>query len=59
MDRDVYNKMIKNYKNNTKRLRYGYKSRLGLAKSTADFGTDEGIEPWIFKYLDDIYMNVV
>lgn len=59
MDKEVFRKLIKDPVNNAKWLRYGYKSRLGLAKSTADFGTDEGIDPWLFKYLDGIYMNVV
>lgn len=54
MDKEVYHKLIKNYDRNTKWLRYGYKSRLGLAKSTAEFGSEDGIEPWLFKYLDDI-----
>jgi hypothetical protein len=40
-------------------LRYGYESRLGIAKATADFGKENYVHPWVYKYLDFIYMNVV
>lgn len=59
IDADEYDLNIKTPGRNPHWLRYGYKSRLGLAKTTADWGEEEHIPPWLFKYLDDIKMNVL
>jgi hypothetical protein len=58
MDKDEYKQTLsKDSSRNSLMLRHGYKSRLGLAKATAEYGTDEGKHPWLFKYLDDVKMN--
>jgi len=59
IDIDEYDLNIKTPGRNPPWLRYGYKSRVGLAKTTADWGEEEHIPPWLFKYLDDIKMNVL
>jgi hypothetical protein len=58
MDKDEYKRTLSEDSNrNSLSLRHGYRSRLGLAKATADYGTDDYKHPWFFKYLDDIRMN--
>lgn len=57
MDRDEYKATIKESGRNSYWLRYGYSSRLGIAKGTAAWGTDDYMSPWFFKYVDDLKMD--
>lgn len=56
MDKEEYIKNIDLKGRNTQWLRYGYKSRLGVTKATAQWGSDYHVDPWMYKYLDDVYM---
>ena len=56
MDKEEYYKNIHQTGRNTPWLRYGYKSRLGVTKATAQWGSDYHVDPWMYKYLDDVYM---
>ena len=40
-------------------MRYGYKSRLGLAKITAPWGTDDHSHPFLLKWIDGVKMDTV
>ena len=58
MDKEEYTDTIqKEPHRNSLIFRHGYKSRLGLSKCTAKYGTDDHKHPWFFKYLDDVRMN--
>ena len=59
MDKDTYKKEISESGRNSFYLRYGYKSRLGLAKITAPWGTEDYSHPFFLKWLDDIKMDIV
>ena len=59
MDKKVYNEQIKIKGKNSYWFRYGYASRLGLTKATADWGSESHPSPWFYKYLDDIKMDTV
>lgn len=58
MDPEEYHSTLsKDSNRNSYLFRHGYKSRLGLAKATAEYGTDDYKHPWFFKYLDACRMN--
>ena len=57
MDREEHKKTIKEKGRNTYYFRYGYSSRVGLTKATASWGTDDHVNPWFFKYIDDVKMD--
>ena len=57
MDREEYDKTINEKGRNTYYMRYGYTSRLGIAKATSSWGTEDHVSPWFFKYVDDVKMN--
>lgn len=58
MDREDYKQTLKeDSSRNSLMFRHGYSSRLGLAKATAPYGTENYRNPWFFKYLDDVRMN--
>ena len=59
MDREEHKKTIGLKGRNSYWFRYGYKSRVGLAKATANWGTEDNVHPWFFKYLDDVKMDTV
>jgi hypothetical protein len=59
MDRDEHKRTIGMKGRNSYWLRSGYKSRAGLAKATASWGTEDNVNPWFFKYLDDVKMDTV
>jgi len=59
MDRKVYAHEIKEKGRNTHWLRYGNSSLTGLAKATADIGSDKHLPPWFYQYLKKIKMNTV
>ena len=57
MDIDEYKSTIQLSGRNTYYFRYGYTSRKGLAKATSSWGTEDHVNPWFFKYLDDVRMD--
>jgi hypothetical protein len=57
MDKEEYNKTIGS--NNSDWLRYGELSREGVARATADWGTDNHMHPWFYKYIDRVKMDTV
>jgi len=60
MDREEYNKYVDTSRWNSKWLRYGYCSLLGVARATADWGQDEpSLGPWFYKYLEYVTLNCV
>lgn len=59
MDRETYSKEINESGRNSYYLRYGYKSRLGLAKITAPWGTDDYSHPFFLKWVDGVKMDTV
>lgn len=59
MDKDEWKREIGKPGKNTYWFRHGFRSRLGLSKATADWGKDNGSNPWMFKYLDDVKMDTV
>ena len=59
MDREEHARTITISGRNTYWLRYGYKSRAGIAAVTSDWGKDNAPHPWFYKYLDDIKMDTV
>ena len=59
MDRDEYAERIDEPGRNPKWLRYGAESRMGVAKATAAWGTEDHSHPWMFKYLEQVTINVV
>lgn len=59
MDKEEYEQEIGKTAKNTYWFRHGYRSRLGLAKATADWGKDNASNPWMFKYLDEVKMDTV
>ena len=59
MDTEEYEKEIVKPGKNSYWFRHGYRSRLGLSKSTADWGKDNPSNPWMFKYLDEVKMDTV
>lgn len=58
MDKDEHERTL-SMQTNAHWFRYGYKSRLGLTKATASWGTEDHPSPWFYKYIDDVRMNVV
>ena len=54
MDIEEYEREIVKPGKNSYWFRHGYRSRLGLSKATADWGKDNGKNPWMFKYLDEV-----
>lgn len=59
MDRDTYKEEISQSGRNAHYMRYGYKSRLGLAKITAPWGTDDHSHPFLMKWIDGVKMDIV
>ena len=59
MDLEEYEKMINLEGKNSYWFRYGYQSRLGLTKATADWGKEDHPSPWFYKYLDNVKMDTV
>jgi hypothetical protein len=57
MDHETYYKQIAD--NNSKWLRHGVESRVGIAKATADWGSDDHIHPWFYSYVDGNVMDTV
>lgn len=58
MDKDEHRRSLTR-QTNAFWFRYGYKSRLGLTKATASWGTEDHPSPWFYKYIDDVRMDVV
>jgi len=59
MDRDEYEKTIKEKGRNTYMFRHGYTSRLGVARATSSWDTEDHKHPWFYKYLDAVKMDTV
>jgi hypothetical protein len=59
MDIEEYEREIVKPGKNSYWFRHGYRSRLGLSKATADWGKENGTNPWMFKYLDEVLMDTV
>jgi len=59
MEREKHAELIGEKGRNPGWLVDGSESREGVAKATANWGTEDNAHPWMFKYLEGATLNVV